>query len=42
LSPQVLSSLVPSLIGYLSDNDVNDTALGVLVNEGLKKINILT
>lgn len=32
LSPQVLSSLVPSFIGYLSDNDLSDTALGVLVN----------
>ncbi len=32
LSPQVLSSLVPSLIGYVSDSDLSDTALGVLVN----------
>lgn len=32
LSPQVLSSLVPSLIGYVSDSDLSDTALGVLAN----------
>uniref|UniRef100_A0A8C2CUD4 Ventricular zone expressed PH domain-containing 1 n=1 Tax=Cyprinus carpio TaxID=7962 RepID=A0A8C2CUD4_CYPCA len=32
LSPQVLSSLVPSLIGFISDSDLSDTALGVLVN----------
>ncbi|KAK9958439.1 hypothetical protein ABG768_010561 [Culter alburnus] len=32
LHPLVLSSLVPSFIGYLSDNDLSDTALGVLVN----------
>ncbi|XP_052387846.1 ventricular zone-expressed PH domain-containing protein-like [Carassius gibelio] len=30
--PLVLSSLVPSLIGYISDSDLSDTALGVLVN----------
>uniref|UniRef100_A0A8C2CR88 Ventricular zone expressed PH domain-containing 1 n=1 Tax=Cyprinus carpio TaxID=7962 RepID=A0A8C2CR88_CYPCA len=28
----VLSSLVPSLIGFISDSDLSDTALGVLVN----------
>ncbi|XP_026143696.1 ventricular zone-expressed PH domain-containing protein [Carassius auratus] len=32
LHPLVLSSLVPSLIGYVSDSDLGDTALGVLVN----------
>ncbi|XP_058608103.1 ventricular zone-expressed PH domain-containing protein isoform X1 [Onychostoma macrolepis] len=32
LHPLVLSSLVPSLIGYVSDSDLSDTALGVLVN----------
>ncbi|XP_051952601.1 ventricular zone-expressed PH domain-containing protein [Xyrauchen texanus] len=32
LHPLVLSSLVPSLIGYLSDCDLSDAALGVLVN----------
>ncbi|XP_051512246.1 ventricular zone-expressed PH domain-containing protein-like [Myxocyprinus asiaticus] len=32
LHPLVLSSLVPSLIGYLSDCDLSDTALGVLMN----------
>uniref|UniRef100_A0A9J8B3S7 Ventricular zone expressed PH domain-containing 1 n=1 Tax=Cyprinus carpio carpio TaxID=630221 RepID=A0A9J8B3S7_CYPCA len=30
--PLVLSSLVPSLIGFISDSDLSDTALGVLVN----------
>ncbi|RXN25170.1 ventricular zone-expressed PH domain-containing -like protein [Labeo rohita] len=32
LHPLVLSSLVPLLIGYISDSDLSDTALGVLVN----------
>ncbi|XP_052008975.1 ventricular zone-expressed PH domain-containing protein-like isoform X1 [Xyrauchen texanus] len=32
LHPLVLPSLVPSLIGYLSDCDLSDTALGMLVN----------
>uniref|UniRef100_A0A8C1USH1 Ventricular zone expressed PH domain-containing 1 n=1 Tax=Cyprinus carpio TaxID=7962 RepID=A0A8C1USH1_CYPCA len=32
LHPLVLSSLVPSLIGYVSDSDLGDTTLGVLVN----------
>ncbi|XP_057204234.1 ventricular zone-expressed PH domain-containing protein [Triplophysa rosa] len=32
LHPLVLSSLVPSLIGYLNDSDLSDSVLSVLVN----------